>query len=64
MKFPFELLSDPDEKVCEQLGVMKLKNLYGRKSAASSAAPSWSTNRGCLRANGAVSRCRATSRRY
>ena len=31
MKFPFELLSDPDEKVCEQLGVMKLKNMYGKK---------------------------------
>src|SRR5258706_2017781 len=31
MKFPFELLSDPDEKVCEQFGVMKLKNMYGKK---------------------------------
>jgi len=31
MKFPFELLSDPDETVCEQFGVMKLKNMYGRK---------------------------------
>jgi peroxiredoxin Q/BCP len=31
MKFPFELLSDPDEEVCEQFGVMKLKNLYGKK---------------------------------
>ena len=31
MKFPFELLSDPDEKVCAQFGVMKLKNLYGKK---------------------------------
>ncbi len=31
MKFPFELLSDPDEAVCGQFGVMKLKNMYGRK---------------------------------
>ena len=31
MKFPFELLSDADEAVCKQFGVMKLKNMYGRK---------------------------------
>jgi len=31
MKFPFELLSDPDEAVCGSFGVMKLKNMYGRK---------------------------------
>ena len=31
MKFPFELLSDPDEAVCGQFGVMKMKNMYGRK---------------------------------
>ena len=31
MKFPFHLLSDPDEEVCERFGVMKLKNLYGKK---------------------------------
>jgi peroxiredoxin Q/BCP len=31
MKFPFELLADPDEKVCAQFGVMKDKTLYGRK---------------------------------
>ena len=31
MKFPFELLSDPDEAVCGRFGVMKLKNMYGRK---------------------------------
>ena len=29
--FPFELLADTDEKVCEQFGVMKLKNLYGNQ---------------------------------
>jgi peroxiredoxin Q/BCP len=31
MQFPFELLSDADEKVCGQFGVMKLKNMYGKK---------------------------------
>ena len=31
MRFPFELLSDPDEAVCKQFGVMKLKTLYGKK---------------------------------
>ena len=29
--FPFELLSDSDEKVCELFGVMKLKNMYGKQ---------------------------------
>lgn len=28
---PFALISDPDEKLCEQFGVMKLKNMYGKK---------------------------------
>jgi len=31
MTFPFELLSDPSETVCERFGVMKLKNMYGKK---------------------------------
>jgi peroxiredoxin Q/BCP len=31
MAFPFELLSDSDETVCEQFGVMKLKNMYGKQ---------------------------------
>jgi len=31
MKFPFELLSDPEEAVCKQFGVMKLKNMYGKQ---------------------------------
>jgi peroxiredoxin Q/BCP len=31
MKFPFELLSDVDETVCAQFGVMKMKNMYGKK---------------------------------
>lgn len=29
--FPFELLADVDEKACEQFGVMKLKNMYGKQ---------------------------------
>jgi thioredoxin-dependent peroxiredoxin len=28
---PFPLLSDPDEVVCTQFGVMKLKNMYGKQ---------------------------------
>jgi peroxiredoxin Q/BCP len=30
-KFPFDLLSDPDEKVCKQFDVIREKTLYGRK---------------------------------
>ena len=30
-EFPFELLSDPDEKVCKAFDVMKLKSMYGRE---------------------------------
>lgn len=29
--FPFQLLADPDETVCELFGVMKLKNMYGKQ---------------------------------
>ena len=29
--FPFDLLSDPDEKLCKQFDVIKEKTLYGRK---------------------------------
>jgi peroxiredoxin Q/BCP len=28
---PFELISDPDEAVCQQFGVMKMKNMYGKQ---------------------------------
>lgn len=28
---PYALLSDSEEKVCEQFGVMKLKNMYGKQ---------------------------------
>jgi peroxiredoxin Q/BCP len=31
LELPFELISDPDEKLCEQFGVMKLKNMYGKQ---------------------------------
>jgi len=31
MRFPFALLSDADESACAQFGVIKMKNLYGRK---------------------------------
>ena len=30
-KFPFELLSDPDEKLCKKFDVIHEKSLYGRK---------------------------------
>ena len=29
--FPFELISDPQEKLCEAFGVMKMKNMYGKQ---------------------------------
>jgi thioredoxin-dependent peroxiredoxin len=28
---PFELISDPEEAVCAQFGVMKMKNMYGKQ---------------------------------
>jgi peroxiredoxin Q/BCP len=31
MKFPFELLSDAEETLCAQFGVIKMKNMYGKK---------------------------------
>ena len=31
MAFPFELISDADEKLCEQFDVIKMKNMYGKK---------------------------------
>ena len=31
MGFPFELLSDADEKLCAQFDVIKMKNMYGKK---------------------------------
>jgi peroxiredoxin Q/BCP len=29
--FPFELLSDPDEKLCSAFDVMQMKNMYGKQ---------------------------------
>jgi peroxiredoxin Q/BCP len=29
---PFELISDPDETLCEQFGVMKMKMMYGKQA--------------------------------
>lgn len=31
MEFPFELIADPDEVLCRQFGVIKMKNMYGKK---------------------------------
>ena len=31
MNFPFELISDADEKLCTQFAVIKMKNMYGKK---------------------------------
>ena len=31
MNFPFELISDSDEKLCAQFAVIKMKNMYGKK---------------------------------
>jgi len=31
LNLPFELLSDPDETACEVFGVIKMKNMYGKK---------------------------------
>jgi len=30
-EFPFELISDPDESLCKQFDVIKLKKLYGKE---------------------------------
>ena len=31
MGFPFDLISDPEEALCNQFGVLKMKNMYGRQ---------------------------------
>ena len=31
MSFPFALLSDEDESVCQMFGVIKMKNMYGKQ---------------------------------
>ena len=30
-EFPFELISDPDEELCQLFNVMKMKNMYGKQ---------------------------------
>ncbi|RLA22463.1 MAG: peroxiredoxin [Gammaproteobacteria bacterium] len=30
-QFPFELISDTEEQLCELFGVIKMKNMYGKK---------------------------------
>jgi len=31
MSFPFDLLSDPEEALCQMFGVIKMKNMYGKQ---------------------------------
>ncbi|MBB3118933.1 peroxiredoxin [Pseudoduganella violacea] len=31
LELPFELISDPEEALCQQFGVMKLKQMYGKQ---------------------------------
>ena len=31
MSFPFDLISDPDERLCEMFGVIRMKNMYGKQ---------------------------------
>ena len=31
LEFPFELIADSDEKLCNQFGVIKMKNMYGKQ---------------------------------
>ena len=31
MEFPFELVSDADEKLCQQFDVIRMKNMYGKQ---------------------------------
>ena len=31
MGFPFPLISDADEKLCQLFGVIKMKNMYGKQ---------------------------------
>jgi peroxiredoxin Q/BCP len=32
LAMPFELISDPDEAICELFGVMKIKTMYGKQA--------------------------------
>jgi peroxiredoxin Q/BCP len=52
MSFPFELLSDVEEKVCKIFGVMKIKNMY------------WRQVRGIERSTFAIDRTGRTAREW
>ena len=47
--FPFELLSDEDETLCRQFGVIKEKNMYGRKVMGIERSTFLIDNKGVLR---------------
>lgn len=53
MKFPFELLADPDERVCSAFGVIQDKNMYGRKVRGIVRSTFVVDDKGGSRANGA-----------
>ena len=59
-KFPFELLSDEDEKVCRLFDVIREKSLYGRKFMGIERSTFLSTPTASWRASGARSASRAT----
>ena len=56
-ELPFDLISDADEKVCSQFGVMKMKNMYGKQAGESNGARSSSDATSISRKSGAASRC-------
>jgi peroxiredoxin Q/BCP len=31
MRFPFDLIADPDEQLCGMFGVIRMKNMYGKQ---------------------------------
>ncbi len=46
---PYDLLSDPDENLCEAFDVMKMKNMYGKKVRGSERSTFLIDARGVLR---------------
>ena len=44
--FPFELISDPDEALCNQFGVMKMKNMYASPPGKFRPDTEWISGRG------------------
>ena len=62
MNFPFELLSDAEEKACKLFDVIKMKNMYGKKVRGIERSTfADRLHRASCAANGAASRCPATS---